>query len=78
MCWSATADLVAGVGIAGVGAACVVRVRRVRDLPLAALPLLLGAHQMVEAVVWRSGGGTGPATTAWAVIALPLLAVWVP
>ncbi|MFD5030379.1 DUF6629 family protein [Streptomyces sp. NPDC058220] len=81
MCWSATADLVAGAGIAAIGVACVacvVRRRQARDLPLAALPLLLGAHQMVESVVWRSGGGTGPATLAWAVIALPVLAVWVP
>lgn len=78
MCWSATADLVAGAGVAAVGAACVVSVRDVRDLPLAALPLLLGAHQIVEAVVWSSGGGGGAAALAWAVIALPLLAVWVP
>jgi hypothetical protein len=28
--------------------------------------------------VWDSGGGTGPATVVWSVIALPLLAVWVP
>ncbi|MFD5813279.1 DUF6629 family protein [Streptomyces sp. NPDC127038] len=78
MCWSATADLAAGAGIAAIGAACVIRARRARDLPLAALPLLLGAHQIVEARVWDTGGGTGPATVAWAVIALPLLAVWVP
>ncbi|MGW1065290.1 DUF6629 family protein [Streptomyces aureus] len=78
MCWSATADLVAGAGIAAIGAACVVRARRAADLPLAALPLLLGAHQIVEAQVWDTGGGTGPATVAWAVMALPLLAVWVP
>jgi hypothetical protein len=78
MCWSATADLVAGAGIAGVGVACVTRVRRAGDLPLAALPLLLGAHQLVEARVWHNGGGTGPATLAWAVIALPLLAIGVP
>ncbi|MEV6400728.1 DUF6629 family protein [Streptomyces sp. NPDC051907] len=78
MCWSATADLVAGVGIAAVGAACVAQVRNPRDLPLAALPLLLGAHQIVESVVWSSGGGTGWATTAWAVVALPVLAVWAP
>jgi hypothetical protein len=78
MCWSATADLVAGAAVAAVGAACVASVRSARDLPLAALPLLLGAHQVVEAVVWSSGGGSGPATVAWAVIALPLLAVWVP
>jgi hypothetical protein len=78
MCWSATADLVAGSAIAGVGVACVARVRRIGDLPLAALPLLLGAHQLVEARVWQVGGGTGPATVAWAVIAFPLLALWVP
>ncbi|MFE6494368.1 DUF6629 family protein [Streptomyces sp. NPDC057748] len=78
MCWSATADLVAGTGIAAIGMVCVARVRRVRDLPLAALPLLLGAHQIIESVIWRSGGGTGPATLAWAVIALPVLPLWVP
>ncbi|WP_406174552.1 DUF6629 family protein [Streptomyces canus] len=78
MCWSATADLVAGTAIASVGAVCVARTRRAGDLPLAALPLLLGAHQLVEARIWHTGGGTGAATVAWAVIALPLLAVWVP
>ncbi|MFE9258282.1 DUF6629 family protein [Streptomyces sp. NPDC006879] len=78
MCGSASADLVAGVAISGVGVACVAGVRRLRELPLAALPLLLGVHQVIEAAVWRSGGGAGLATTAWAVIALPLLAVWVP
>ncbi|MDT0490030.1 DUF6629 family protein [Kitasatospora albolonga] len=78
MCWSATADLVAGTGIAAIGAVTLARTRRVRDLPLAALPLLLGAHQIVESVVWNADGGPGPATLAWAVIALPLLALWVP
>lgn len=78
MCWSATADLVAGAGVTAVGVACVTRVRDRRDLPLAALPLLLGAHQLVEAAVWDAGGGGGAAAVAWAVIALPLLAVWVP
>ncbi|MFE2582086.1 DUF6629 family protein [Streptomyces sp. NPDC059378] len=78
MCWSATADLVAGTAVTAVGAACVTRVRDPRELPLAALPLLLGAHQLVEAVVWHSGGGGGPATVVWAVIAMPLLALWMP
>lgn len=78
MCWSATADLAVGAGIAAVGVLCVARVRRARDLPLAALPLILGAHQIIESSVWNSGGGAGPATTAWAAIALPLLPVWVP
>ncbi|MEU6536929.1 DUF6629 family protein [Streptomyces sp. NPDC047000] len=78
MCWSATADLVAGAGISAVGAACVAQVRDLRRLPLAALPLLLGAHQLTEAAVWHAGGGSGPAVVAWAVVALPLLALWVP
>ncbi|QUC60109.1 hypothetical protein IOD14_27000 [Streptomyces sp. A2-16] len=78
MCWSATADLVAGAALSCVGVACVLRTRRAGDLPLAALPLLLGAHQLIEARIWHIGGGTGAATVAWAVIALPLLAVWVP
>ncbi|AJE81376.1 hypothetical protein SLNWT_1000 [Streptomyces albus] len=78
MCWSATADLVAGAAVTAVGAASVAAVRRPGDLPLAALPLLLGAHQIIESVIWRADGGTGPATVAWAVIALPLLPFWVP
>ncbi|WP_405896442.1 hypothetical protein OG242_01800 [Streptomyces sp. NBC_00727] len=78
MCWSPSADLVAGSAVAAIGVACVVRTRRARDLPLAALPLLLGAHQIIEAAVWRADGGGGPATLAWAVIALPLLPLWVP
>ncbi|MFD9538647.1 DUF6629 family protein [Streptomyces sp. NPDC060022] len=78
MCWSATADLVAGAGVIVIGVACVARPPRARDLPLASLPLLLGAHQIVESAIWRSGGGSGTATLVWAVIALPLLALWVP
>ncbi|MFJ8820881.1 DUF6629 family protein [Streptomyces sp. NPDC102467] len=80
MCWSATADLVAGSAIAAVGVACVARAARTRPraLPLAALPLLLGAHQIIEAVIWNDSGGRGPAVVAWAVIALPLLPLWVP
>ncbi|TDU74425.1 DUF6629 family protein [Streptomyces sp. KS 21] len=78
MCWNATADLTAGAVITAGGVVCVARVRRARDLPIAALPLLLGAHQLVEAAVWHAGGGCGPATTAWVVIALPVLPMWVP
>ncbi|MFD9502619.1 DUF6629 family protein [Streptomyces sp. NPDC060035] len=78
MCWSANADLVVGAGVIAIGVACVARPLRARDLPLASLPLLLGAHQIVESVIWRSGGGSGTATVVWAVIALPLLALWVP
>lgn len=78
MCWSATADLVMGTAVVAIGALCVARPRRAGDLPLAALPLLLGTHQIVESVVWHSNGGAGPATLLWTVIALPLLVLWVP
>lgn len=78
MCWSATADLVAGVAVGATGVYCVSQVRGARQLPLAALPLLLGAHQIIESLIWRHGGGTGWTTLLWAVIALPLLAWWVP
>lgn len=84
MCWNAEADLVAGTVVAGLGLACLARVRRVRDLPLAALPLVLGVHQLLEAAVWLGDNGrlgSGPAQlarTAWAAIALPLLPALVP
>ncbi|WP_030677571.1 DUF6629 family protein [Streptomyces sp. NRRL B-1347] len=79
MCWSATANLTAGTAITAVGLATLTRAtRHPHDLPLAALPLLLGTHQLTEAAVWHNNGGAGPATTAWAVIALPLLPLWVP
>ncbi|MFJ5228834.1 DUF6629 family protein [Kitasatospora sp. NPDC088391] len=75
MCWSAEADLVAGGAVAAVGIAAAVRAGASRRLPLAALPLLLGVHQLVEAGVWA---GWGWARTLWAVIALPLLPLYVP
>ncbi|MFE4519633.1 DUF6629 family protein [Kitasatospora sp. NPDC056783] len=87
MCWSAQADAVAGGVVAGVGLACLVRAHRSGRpgrLPLAALPLVLGVHQLVEALVWLGTDGGLPdglaaaARTTWAVIALPLLPVLVP
>ncbi|MFI5527623.1 DUF6629 family protein [Kitasatospora sp. NPDC051853] len=84
MCWSAQADLVIGAAVSGVGVVCLSRVRHRRQLPLAALPLVLGVHQLLEAVVWfgaegRVGSGAaGPARIGWALIAMPVLAVLVP
>lgn len=84
MCWSPTADLVAGSAVAAVGVVCLVQVRRLGQLPLAALPLLLGVHQLIESVVWLGQQGrVGPgeaalARTLWAVIAYPLLPALVP
>ncbi len=85
------ADLVAGGVITAIGALSVGNTRRARDLPLAALPLVLGAHQLIESVVWRNadadGMGTmdgvthsvgGTAVLLWAIIAFPLLPAFVP
>ncbi|MFJ2867876.1 DUF6629 family protein [Kitasatospora sp. NPDC087314] len=79
MCWSDQADAVAGGVVAGVGVLCLVRARRAgrpRRLILAALPLVLGVHQLIEALVWLGTDRELPAAladaarTAWAVIAL--------
>lgn len=53
MCFSAQADLVGGAVVSGIGVDVLLHVRgRRRYLPLAALPLLLGLHQIDEAFVW--------------------------
>ncbi|MFF2079416.1 DUF6629 family protein [Kitasatospora sp. NPDC058162] len=87
MCWSAPADAVVGTVVAGTGVACLVRAHRSghpNRLLLAALPLVLGTHQLVEALVWLGTDDELPSTlaatarTTWAVIALPLLPVLVP
>ncbi len=87
MCWSAQADLVVGSAVTAVGVLCLVRAHRAgrpERLPLAALPLVLGVHQLIEAAVWLGTDGDLPAApaawarTAWAVIALPLLPLLVP
>lgn len=84
VCWSTEADLVMGGVITGAGIASVASVRRPADLPMAFLPVLLGAHQLIEAVVWKGeSGDVSPATAefardVWVVIAFPLLPAFVP
>jgi hypothetical protein len=84
MCWSPTADLIAGSAVTLLGVVAVSSTRRARDLPLAALPVVLGAHQLIESLVWRSSDGEiSPgvghvATILWVAIAYPLLPAFVP
>ena len=52
MCFSAEADLVTGVVISAVGIDACRHVRRPAERLLAAIPLVLGAHQLIEAFVW--------------------------
>jgi hypothetical protein len=61
VCFSPEVDLVAGLLVGTVGIDAVRHVRRPADWPLAVLPLVLAAHQLVEAVLWWSLEGHLPA-----------------
>ena len=52
MCYSPEADLVAGFVVGAVGIDAIRHVDDRRDLALAAVPLVLAAHQLIEAVGW--------------------------
>ena len=52
MCFSAEADLVAGLVVGAIGIDAWRHVRRPADVPLVMLPVVLGLHQLIEAVVW--------------------------
>jgi hypothetical protein len=83
VCWSAQADFVAGTLITGIGLAGVGLARDRRDVPLAALPVLLGVHQLIESHLWSRSPGDGsvlrgPAVNAWALIAFVLLPLFAP
>lgn len=56
MCFSATASLVAGIALSGIGVATMAKVRNKRELPLASLPLLFGIQQLIDSAVWVSLG----------------------
>jgi hypothetical protein len=52
MCFSPGADAIVGGIVVVVGLDALRRVREPRQIPLAALPLLFGLHQLDEAFVW--------------------------
>lgn len=84
MCFSAGADLVAGAVMVPLGVLSLAQVRAPREVAYAALPLLFGAHQLVESLVWRGAEGEVATSTAhvaavaYVVFALPVLPVLVP
>lgn len=85
MCFSPVGDLLVGSLVVGVGVdACRNLGNRRQDLALATLPLLLGAHQIDEALVWWSLQGHVSlqvgrvATWIYLLIALVLLPIFVP
>ena len=63
MCFSAEADVVAGLVVTTVGVDALRQVHRPAERALGALPVLLGAHLLVEAVVWWGETGEVAAST---------------
>jgi hypothetical protein len=85
MCFSPQADLAGGIVISAIGVAAIRNAQRRRDhVALAALPLILGAHQVIEAFVWLGLQGHVPhelervALWAYLLIAFVLLPIYVP
>jgi nitrate reductase NapE component len=84
VCFSPEVDVVAGLAIGAVGIDAVRHVRRPAERLLAAVPLVLAVHQLVEAFVWWGLQGKVPAEVGRAaewlylVIAFGVLPVLVP
>jgi hypothetical protein len=85
VCFSPQADVVGGLVICAIGIDAVRHVRRRRELlALAWIPLLLGAHQFIEALVWLWLQGHVPrgighvALWGYLLIAFVVLPVFVP
>ena len=79
MCFSAQADLIAGAAVTAIGAFGLSHVQHRRDWPLAALPVILGTHLLVEVGVWRSIEGSASAEVgrlaAWVYLGIALVVV---
>lgn len=73
MCFAPEADLVAGAVVGAIGVSALRQVRRPQDLALAAVPVVLGAHLLVEVPVWWGQSGQVPPDVANAAVALYLL-----
>jgi hypothetical protein len=54
MCFSATASFIAGVSLSVLGVATVKKAERKAEIPFAMIPLLFGAQQVVEGMLWLS------------------------
>lgn len=85
MCFSPQADVVGGLVICAIGVDAVRHIHQRREfVALAWIPLLLGAHQFIEAIVWLWLQGHVPrgvgqvALWAYLLIAFVVLPVFVP
>lgn len=85
MCFSPEGDLVGGALVSAIGVDAVRQLRHRHDhVALATLPLVLGAHQIDESLVWWGAQGVVPhevgrvATWIYLVVALIVLPILVP
>lgn len=84
MCFSTTADVVAGVSLVPVAVVSLRCARTTRELPFAGLPAIFALHQLIESLVWAgadgdvSSGVAHAAAVAYVLIALPVLPVLFP
>jgi hypothetical protein len=84
MCFSPEADFAGGAVVATVGVQTLRTIRVPRELAIGSLPLLLGAHQLTEGVVWLSlqghvsGAAGNAAREAYVVFAHAALPALVP
>lgn len=84
MCFSMTADLVAGGVVTVIGVDAWRHAAGPTQRTLAAVPTVLGAHLLVEALVWWSLEGSGPerlgtvATWAYLLVALVVVPILAP
>jgi hypothetical protein len=84
MCFSAQADVVGGLVVVGIGLDALRHVGRRAERLLAALPVVLGAHQLIEGIVWWGLEGHvsarvwEPARFLYLTIAFGVLPVLVP
>jgi uncharacterized protein DUF6629 len=84
VCFSPTADLVAGVVVTAIGVDAVRHVRARDQLAIATLPVLLGVHQLDETFVWWGLQGHVPAQVGrvamwlYLLIALVVLPTYLP
>jgi hypothetical protein len=54
MCFSATASFASGTALSAAGVSTLAKTETREDIPIAAIPLLFGAQQILEGVVWLS------------------------
>ena len=84
VCYSPEADLIAGLVVGIIGIDALRHTDERRDLALAAVPVVLATHQLIEGVAWWGLQGQVPpdvgdlAVSAYLVVALGIVPVVVP